>query len=322
VGPIRVLVVDDYEDWRRRTRLLLQARRELQIVGEGSDGVEAIRKAEELGPDLILLDVGLPTLNGIEAARQIRQLSPNSKIIFVSQDNSQDVVKVALDAGALGFVYKARAGMELLPAIDAVLQGKQFVTSMLKGYRVTETAGTKSPNRHEVQFYSDDAVFLDSFARFIGEALKAGDVAISIATLSHLDGFSERLTSQGLDVDAAIKEGRYIPIDAAEAFPTFMVNGMPDPDRYFEVVGGLIKAAAKAGKTEHPRAAVCGEMAPLLWAEGKADAAIRLEQLSNQLAAIHELDLLCGYSLSSFRNSEGEHIFRTLCAEHSKVVGA
>jgi KaiC/GvpD/RAD55 family RecA-like ATPase len=101
-------------------------------------------------------------------------------------------------------------------------------------------------------------------------------VAIVAATESHRDSLAQRLKAQGLDVDAAIKEGRYIPIDAAEALSTFMVNDMPDADRFFEVVGGHIRAAAKAGKREHPRVAACGEGVSLLWAEGKADAAIRL----------------------------------------------
>ena len=97
---IRILIVDDYENWRRQVRLLLQARPEWQVICEASDGSEAVQKAEELKPDLILLDIGLPTLNGIEVARRIRQLSPNSKIVFLSQDNSLDVVQVALSTGA------------------------------------------------------------------------------------------------------------------------------------------------------------------------------------------------------------------------------
>jgi DNA-binding NarL/FixJ family response regulator len=317
---IRVLVVDDFEDWRRQTGRLLQARREFRIVGEASDGAEAVRKADELRPDLILLDIGLPTLNGIEAARQIRQLSPNSRIVFVSQDNSQDVVQVALSSGALGFVYKPRAGSELLPAIDAALKGKEFVSSLLRGYRFTSE--TKAAHRHEVHFYSDDAILVDSFSRFIGGALQAGDVAIAVATAPHLDGFFQRLTSQGLDVDAAIREGRYVPVDADDALPTFMVNDMPAPDRFFDLAGGLIKAATRAGKTEHPRAAVCGEMVSLLLAEGNADAAIRLERLWNQLVPIYEFDLLCGYELSNFHDTDDKQIFQSVCSEHSKVIGA
>jgi DNA-binding NarL/FixJ family response regulator len=128
---IRVLVADDYEDWRNLVRLLLQARPEWQVLFEAKDGSEAVQKTEELKPDLILLDIGLPKLNGIEAARRIRQHSPNSKIVFLSIDNSLDVVQEALGTGAQGYVYKARAPSDLQPAIDSALRGEQFVSCML-----------------------------------------------------------------------------------------------------------------------------------------------------------------------------------------------
>ena len=130
---IRILVVDDYTDWRSKVRSLLRERPEWQIIGEVSDGLEAVQRADQLKPDLILLDISLPTLNGIEAARRIRQLSPDSKIIFLSTDNSLDTVHEALSTGALGYVHKARAQNDLLPAVDAVLQGQEFVSSTLRG---------------------------------------------------------------------------------------------------------------------------------------------------------------------------------------------
>jgi len=240
LSSIRVLVVDDYKDWRNQVRSLLQARPELQVIYEALDGSEAVQKAEELKPDLILLDIGLPKMNGIEAARQIRQLSPISKIIFLSQDNSLDVVRVALSTGAHGYVYKARAQSDLLPAIDAALRGKQFVSSMLKGYKFTDTAGAKAPYRHEVQFYSDDTFLLDRLVRFITSALNTGDVAIVVATESHRDRLAQRLKSEGLDIDVAIKEGRYIPVDAVATLPLFMVNNIPDSVRFLEIMGCLI----------------------------------------------------------------------------------
>jgi len=128
-STVRVLVVDDYKPFRQFVRSTLAKRQELQIVDETSDGLEAVLKAEELKPDLILLDIGLPGLNGIEAARRIHKLSPESKIIFLSQESSSDVVQVALQLGASGYVVKARAGTDLLAAVDAVLLGKQFVSS-------------------------------------------------------------------------------------------------------------------------------------------------------------------------------------------------
>jgi DNA-binding NarL/FixJ family response regulator len=95
--------------------------------------LEAVQKAKELNPDLIVLDIGLPTLNGIEAARRIRKLAPESKILFVSQESSPDVVREALSVGALGYVIKAHAGSELLAAVEAFCQGRQFVGSGLPG---------------------------------------------------------------------------------------------------------------------------------------------------------------------------------------------
>jgi DNA-binding NarL/FixJ family response regulator len=318
LSSIRILVADDYENWRQAVCSLIRARPGWQVICEVSDGLEAVQKAEELRPDLILLDIGLPGLNGIEAARRIRQLSPNSKIVFLSADNALDSVQVALSTGAQGYVYKTRTSSELLPAIDAVLRGEQFATSMLKGYRSAGTPGT-APHRHEVLFYSEDAVFLDSLTDFITVALKAGDVAVVIVTEPHQDGLVQRLKARGVDIDGAIREGKYLPLDAAKSLSTFMVNGMPDSDHFFEVVGGLIGAAAKAGKREHPRVAACGEIGPFLWTEGRADAAVRLEQITDQLATTYEVDIFCAYPLGSFHGEKGEQVFQRICAQHSTV---
>jgi DNA-binding NarL/FixJ family response regulator len=128
---VRTLVVDDYEAFRRFICANLSKNPLVEIVGEASDGLEAVHKAEELRPDLIVLDVGLPKQNGIEAARRIAKLVPESKILFLSLESSGDVVREALSVGARGYVAKARAGTELLAAVEAVLQGKLFVSSFL-----------------------------------------------------------------------------------------------------------------------------------------------------------------------------------------------
>jgi CheY-like chemotaxis protein len=299
--------------------LVLQARPEWQVIAEAADGLEAVAKAQGMKPDLILLDIGLPQLNGIEAARRMQQLSPSSKIIFLSQNNDLDIVRAALSTGARGYVRKTDVKKELIPAIDAVLRGEQFVSSSIKGYEFTDTAGEKLPHRHEVQFYSDDALLLDTYARFIAAALKSGRAAIAVISQSHSAGLLSRLKAQGLDVDAATQQGTYIQLDASKMLSTFMVNDMPDATRFFPLVGGLIEAAAKAARQQDHGVVACGECSPLLWAEGKAEAAIRVEQLFDELGKTFGMDILCGYALSDFHGKEDEHVFQRICAEHSAV---
>jgi DNA-binding NarL/FixJ family response regulator len=104
---------------------------ELHVIGEASDGLQAVQKAEELQPDLILLDIGMPTLNGIEAAHRISRLVPAAKILFVSQDNDTDVVAAAFSDGAKGYLRKQNANTELLFAVEAVSRGDRFVSEEL-----------------------------------------------------------------------------------------------------------------------------------------------------------------------------------------------
>jgi DNA-binding NarL/FixJ family response regulator len=126
---IRVMVVEDFDGFRQFVCSKLEQRPELQVICEVKDGLEAVQKAEELQPDLILLDVSLPTLNGFQAARRIRNLAPESKIIFSSQDISPSIIQEALTLGAWGYIFKSRAGSHLLQAIDAVLSGERFVST-------------------------------------------------------------------------------------------------------------------------------------------------------------------------------------------------
>jgi DNA-binding NarL/FixJ family response regulator len=129
---IRVLVAEDFEAFRRFFRSTLGKLPNLQIVAEVSDGLEAVRMAAELQPDLILLDIGLPTLDGIEAARHIRTQCPAARIIFVTQESDAYFVQEAFAIGAMAYVTKINARRDLLPAVNVVLEGGQFVSSGLR----------------------------------------------------------------------------------------------------------------------------------------------------------------------------------------------
>jgi DNA-binding NarL/FixJ family response regulator len=126
---LRVLLVDDFSPFRRSVRQILEQKQDFQVVGEVSDGLQAVQKAEQLQLDLILLDIGLPTINGIEAARRIREHTPRSTVLFLSAILSSDIAQEALRTGASGYVVKADAASELLTAVGAVVRGEVFVSS-------------------------------------------------------------------------------------------------------------------------------------------------------------------------------------------------
>ena len=127
MASVRSLFVDEFEPWRRAACAILQQNKHLEVIGEGSDGLEAIQKSEELQPDLVLLEIRLASLNGLEAARQIRTVSPGSKILFLTLEDSPDFVQEALRVGALGYVIKSDAASNLLPAVRAVMHNQRFV---------------------------------------------------------------------------------------------------------------------------------------------------------------------------------------------------
>jgi DNA-binding NarL/FixJ family response regulator len=143
VSSVRIVVVDDYAPFRSFCCSTLRKNPELQIVAEVADGLEAVETAEKLQPDLIVLDLGLPTLNGIEAARRIRKVAPQAKILFFSQESSADVVEEALSLGSAGYIVKAYAGSELLAAVEAVRQGKRFISAGVSGLAFSGDAAAK-----------------------------------------------------------------------------------------------------------------------------------------------------------------------------------
>src|SRR5215472_4519648 len=153
---------------------------------------------------------------------------------------------------------------------------------------------------HVIQLYNEDGPLLDLLSRFVESALTGNDAAVVIAVKAHAAGITERLAARGLDVPKAIREGRYVLLDAAETLAKFMVDGLQDARRFADLVGGTIVRAKAAAQGERQRAAVVGEMVSLLWAAGNIDGALRLEQLWNDLATTHAFSLRCAYPMSGF----------------------
>jgi DNA-binding NarL/FixJ family response regulator len=128
-SSVGILLVDDFKPYRDFVTSLVADSPDLRIVGEASDGLEAIERAQQLKPDMVLMDMGLPKLNGLTAARRICESAPSAKIVFLTQETSAEVVKEALSLGAWGYIVKKDAGTDLLAGLEAILQGERFVSS-------------------------------------------------------------------------------------------------------------------------------------------------------------------------------------------------
>jgi signal transduction histidine kinase len=173
---------------------------------------------------------------------------------------------------------------------------------------------------HVVQFYSSDEFLVSELASLVGSSLASGESSIVVATKDHRERLSDRLKQQGLDLSLAVEQQRYVPLDAADTLSTFMVDDQPSKSRFLEIFDRVLLRAKKTSTRVDSRITVFGEMVALLWAEGKVDAAIRLEHLWNELALRHEFHLACAYPISFFDRPEHAESFQRVCSAHSALI--
>jgi CheY-like chemotaxis protein len=303
---------------------MLQKQTELRVICEVPDGLEAVEKAAELQPDLILLDIGLPKLNGIEAARRIRELSPKSKIIFVSQESSVDIVQEALSLGAQGYVVKTHAGKDLLAAVEGVLQGKICLSLGLSGRHFmgpTEAMAGENERTHVVQFYTDDNYWRDNVGEFLCATVSEGKSIVICATPPHVVAVRQSMQAHDIDVQQLEKLGRFITLDAADTLLKFMNFDVPDQGKFESLLGLVIRHAEAAAVTKkNSRVTIIGEMVALLWGAERVDATIKLEQLWNGLARTHSFHLRCAYPATGFQGELMDQAYTSICAQHSATM--
>ena len=315
----RVLVVDDHDAWRRAVLSWLRTYSAWEIVGEAVDGVEAIEKAEALAPDLILLDVMLPRLNGIEAARHILARDAPPKVLFMSTHGSWEVAEAALRTGGHGYLVKGDAGRELLRAMEIVAEGGRFVSPRLAGRSVEQRQDRHADHAsrcHEAVIEPDERSLVERYALFAEDALTGGDAFVLVVDPARVAGVEQLLRSRDVDVDEARERGRYLPVSLADALAVCVVDEHPDPARVWAEGTGVILRAASRLKADTRRVWMCGECSPALLRNGKADAAIRLEQLWDELCLTYNLRVLCGYAAPDVSHGDA---FERICAIHSAV---
>ena len=311
---LKVLVVEDHEPIRRVICELLQERADLLIVGEAADGLDAIRQAEALRPDVVMLDIGLPMLSGIEVAGLLRAKVPDAKLMFVTNESSLEVVEQAFRKGAHGYVYKPRVQRDILPVLEATIRGGRFVSGGLE--RIAQGDSLAS-HRHDVVFCASDAVLIGAFSRFIDGELREGNAVVAVVTAAHERSLQSSLEASHVDVALAIRQQRYLPVNVSELLAKATVNGCPDPLRYLDAAGDLLTDVTRRATDNHARVAACGEGTSILWSQGHVEAAIQIECLLDEIAMSRQMDILCAYPLAA--RDESVPTVRRLCAEHTMV---
>jgi DNA-binding NarL/FixJ family response regulator len=155
MAALRILVADDHEVVRRGLITLLQLQPDWQVCGEAVDGRDAVIKASRLNPDIVILDIAMPSLNGLEATRQILKSNPKTKVLVLTLHDSDQLVQDALDAGARGFLLKSDAARDLVAAVEALRRDKTYFTSkvasmVLEGYLKRGLAPSAAPVRNRL----------------------------------------------------------------------------------------------------------------------------------------------------------------------------
>ena len=309
--PLKILVAEDFRAFREFVCAQLRRRTDVHVVAV-DDGLAAVQAATDLQPDLVLLDIGLPTMNGLEAARHIRAQSPASKVVFLTQESAPEFVEAALELGVDGYIIKTRAHDYMLPVVETMLAGRA------RGGERPRAARSRPDDRHRhhAHCFADDSALLASAERFVLATLAAQDAAIVAMTRPHLDALSGGLRRRQSIIARAIEQGTLLMIDANDTVHALTADGPVDWGGLKAGWSALIAAAGAATGQPRPRVAAFSETGALLVAAGHVEIAMRLEAIADEMVArdLPALDLTCVYPmLPPARDAS----FTRICAAHS-----
>ena len=307
------LVADDHPELLRGVCGLLASR--FDVVATARDGLEAIDLAQRLAPDVILLDIVMPGLDGLQVAARLQELDLPSRVVVMTSHAYDDYVEQAFQAGVWGFVRKMRLATDLVRALDHVHDGRLFLPSL-------GTLPTVAGSAHAVQFHSYDGHFIQGVSDLANRALQRGHVVAVVATPAVRVGVAERLQQYGWHAGELGEYGRYHAMDAAASLAGVMRDGHPDPQRLSEGVAALERMRVEAADTLDPRLTLIGEIAVPLLLDGHVQDALEIERVWNGLTRALPWLGVCCYPMASFDDLKAPRPFHDVCAEHGFVSHA
>ena len=269
----RVLLADDHTHLLESVSRLLAAA--FDIVGIAGDGRQALDLARRLRPDVVVLDVAMPDLNGFQTLEQLRRDGPETRVVFLTMHRDDEFVAAAINGGAMGYVLKSRIHLDLISAIDHALAGRLFLPSLT-------SLSTVAGSRHAVHFHANESHYLDEVSRLVGATLRSGEQVVLVTNEATRIGVAQRLQARQLNLAVLAEREQYVATDSALALSQVMRDGRPDRERLEEMIHGLdrLRLAAPNGQG---RLTIFGDMTVALCRNGDFEAALAVERIWNEL---------------------------------------
>jgi len=309
-----VLLADDHAEMLKTVTSMLTPH--FEVVAAVGDGKAALDAAARTDPDVAILDMAMPRLNGIQAAKELREQNSETKVIFLTAEEDDDYISAALDVGARGFVVKRRLRLDLLPALNLTLAGKFFISPQA----FTETP--KSPrHRHALELYFDDDVFFRHVSESAATALADGERVFMLLSDAGLYSVAKRLRAAGFDLPAAIGRGRYHSFTVENVVPLFIQGGCPQAARFEVFFHPLVSRAAALARADGSRVSIFSNVTAALLNQGwNAQVAARVEEAWSDLVSREFCMVHCGCPAMHLGSKEGRAALSRICGEHSNVI--
>jgi len=339
MSVVEVLIADDHDGFRRAMRSVIEAEGAYRVCGEARDGVDAVDKVRRLRPDIVLMDINMPRMDGLQATEIIRREMSDCNVIIVTQNETTIAREQARIVDADGFVTKADVARDLLPTMGRVVMENKGRLDPRKGDRHVDRdrdpagdhdsaasesepwcslLGSAAPSDHIVQLYQDQQFLNRAVCRFAAAAITNGEGVILVPTVAHWDAFRPRLESEGVDVKAAEKRGQLTVVDADNLLPTFMRDGMPDSPVFLGLAKNVISEARGDGR--YPKVRWWGEMVNILWERGDVAASMQLEDHFDQLAHEQDIAIFCSFLMDNFDGDVHARMLPRLGENHSHLI--